>query len=635
MKHIVIGTAGHVDHGKTQLTLALTGVDTDRLAEEKARGITIELGFAPLKLADGSVVSIVDVPGHERFVKTMISGASGIDAALLVVDANEGVKPQTVEHLEVLQLLGVHSGILVLTKCDLVDEARLAQSIREVRQLVKGTTLEQAEHVAVSAVTGQGMVALRANRTALVAQVQARNERRPARLNVDRVFQREGFGNIATGTLTDGTFCVGDAVQLYPQGDVGTVRTLQNHGKSGKQVTAGIRTAMSLSGMDRSALQRGSILAQPGSMVVTDMLDVYIQITPSCPWKIRNASQVHVCHATREVVGKLRLLSADALSAAQSGYAQLKLSQPIAVRNGDRFLIRFFSPVLTVAGGIILDAQAVRRRRGFQPVLQRLKVLNGEDAIAAMLQRVTDRGVRGADEAQLRAHCNLSPEEYQQCISPAVENGALLRIRKGWLHARTALEERSQAVQTMLARYHAEFPLQPGMRLPELRTRAFPEQIAAADEILTWYETQGCFNIEQGYVSLPDFVPVFTQQHKIMQRKLLHFYRDAWLQPPSRGEVDHKFRARGEIYPQVLANMRLNGLLIALSGKYLVHHEAYAAALATFRAMFETQNTVTLAQFRTAAGISRKYAQLFLEHWDSVGICRRQGDARVLVINDP
>ena len=631
MKRIVIGTAGHIDHGKTKLTQALTGVDCDRLAEEKARGITIELGFAPLRLPDGTQASIVDVPGHEKFVKTMMAGASGIDLVLLVIAADEGVMPQTREHLDILRLLNVHHGILVVTKMDLVEESQLRGTESQIRSAVEGTFLENAPLVPVSAVTGQGIPELLSAIMAQLPAITQRSQSRPVRLPVDRVTQVEGFGRVATGTLTEGTLRVGDTLTVYPSGETASVRSLQNHQVDRQESLAGMRTAVSLTGLSKGALSRGDTLAEPDSMLVGEWLDVRLQIMEDSPYQIKNSSRLHLFHGTSEVVCQLRLLEQEKLLPGQQAYAQLKLSAPLAVRNGDRFVLRFFSPVLTVGGGVILDGCSKRRRRNHPEVLERLKKLDSPELPASLFQRIEDGGLVPQSTDFLRKTNNETPERITEAVDAFLGQEEVVELQPGRLVARSCLDSRWSPLASLLSQYHETYPLQPGMRAAELRSKGFPEGEVPVDQILSWYTAQGRMKWEKGYASLPDFVPVFTQQHKIMQRKLLHYYRDAWFQAPNQADVDAKFQARGEIYPQTLANMRLNGMLISLTPRYAVHFEAYKQALEIFCSLFDSQEQVTLAEFRTAAGISRKYAQMFLEHWDRQGYCRRVGDARILL----
>ncbi len=412
MKHIVLGTAGHIDHGKTLLTMVLTGIDTDRLKEEKSRGITIELGFAPMKLSDGNKISIVDVPGHERFVKTMMAGASGIDGVLLVVAADDGPMPQTREHLDIIRLLHVQKGILVITKSDLVTEERLAEVKASLRELTKGSCLENAPVCEVSALTGSGIEQLKEEIEILVSQLKEREGNKPARLQADRAFPVSGFGTVVTGTLTEGTLHVGDSIEIYPQQELCQVRSLQNHNKNEELAFAGSRTAMSFSALKKDLQLKGSSIAEPDSMIVTNFIDVFLQITPDCKYQIKNSSQLHFFHGTEEVIAKLRLLDSDKLMAGQSGYAQLKLSKEIAVRLDDPFILRFFSPVITIGGGCILSCQGKRLRRHYRPVLDKLERLNSADAAEKLEIRIEEKGILPS-KRQLRffAHRPINPKK--------------------------------------------------------------------------------------------------------------------------------------------------------------------------------------------------------------------------------
>lgn len=634
MKRFVLGTAGHIDHGKTLLTKALTGVDTDRLAEEKARGITIELGFAPLHLSDGTEVSLVDVPGHEKFVRTMMSGVSGVDGILLVVAADDGVMPQTQEHFDILRLLDLQRGIVVLTKTDLADEAQVESVRTQICNLVQGSFLEQAPVCPVSAVTGEGMDALRREIERMVESAGERNEKRPFRMPIDRTFPVGGFGTVATGTLTEGTVRLGDAVQIYPSPETGTIRSLQTHGKNEQEIRAGMRGAMSFSGLSKDAAERGCVAAEPDSLAVTDMLTARIEILADCPYIIRNASQLHLFHGTEEVVCKLRLLDADALRAGQSGFAQLKLARPIPVRWEDRFLLRFFSPVLTVGGGTILSFSDSRLRRNDLKVLERMARLSDEKPAVRLAQRIADAGLRAAEREKLRRLSNFSPEEYGFAEAQLLQSGDVLDFLPGKLVSGSAVTQRREQAESLLSSFHETYPLQAGMRLAEWRSRLFPETDAPAEELLHFWQAQGSIKTENGFVALADFTPVFTQEHKIMQRKLLHYYREAWFFTPDLQTVKAKFERFGTLFEQVLANMRISGMLIPLTPRFWVHHEAYQDALRIFSELGVGGKPVTLAEFRTAADISRKYSQLFLEYWDRHGVTRRVGDSHVLVKQD-
>ena len=359
MKHVVIGTAGHVDHGKTALVRALTGVDTDRLAEEKRRGLTIELGFARLDFPDGSCAGVVDVPGHEKFIKTMLAGAGGIDLAMLVVAADEGFMPQTVEHLNILSLLGVRRGVVVLTKCDLADADWLAMARADLAARVKGTFLENAPVVETSAATGQGIEDLRETLHALVRQTREKSARVPFRLPIDRVFSVDGFGTVVTGTLIEGALHVGGEAELLPSGTRSRVRNLQVHGENTAIAVAGQRVAVNLAGIKKTDVIRGDTLAEPDSVRVSRLLDVRLSCLRDSERTVENGSRVHFCHGTAARLAKVVLLDRDALAPGESAYAQLRFTEDVAAKCGARFVIRFYSPLETIGGGIILKGKVL------------------------------------------------------------------------------------------------------------------------------------------------------------------------------------------------------------------------------------------------------------------------------------
>ena len=630
MKRAVLGTAGHIDHGKTLLTKALTGVDTDRLAEEKARGITIELGFAPLKLKDGTVVSIVDVPGHERFVRTMMAGAAGIDCVLLTVAADDGVMPQTREHLDIIRLLQVQTGLPVITKCDLADEARLNEVEEQIRELVRGTCLEGRPICRVSAMTGEGIEELKERIFSMVEGIRERSGERPARMEVDRVFPVEGFGTVATGTLTEGTLVPGREIELYPERIPGIVRSLQQHGRNEEKAEAGTRTAVSFSRLAKGYPLRGQTLAEPGSLAVTDVLTVQISVTDSCPWTIRNSSQMHFFHGTEETVCRLRLLDADRLRAGETGYAQLQMPRPVAVRLGDRFLLRFFSPVLTVAGGTVLAFSDRRLRRNRPEVTERLTRLASPELTERLDQLITDAGLEGTAAEGLRLLTGCAPEEFRRAEQALTDAGLLVKLPDGCLISADVEKRALEAGLAVLDRYHEDYPLMRGMPQNRWRQEAAPGMGTVPEALARLWAERGLIRWEQGLAARTGFEPVFTQEHKIMRRKILHYYREAWMKAPDRKETDEKFAVRGPLYPQMMRHLLADGSLVSLSPRYAVHREAYEEALELFRRLCRERGGVTLGEFRTAAGISRKYSQLFLEYWDRTGLSRRTGDAHVL-----
>ncbi len=375
MNNSIIGTAGHVDHGKTCLIRALTGIETDRLREEKKRGITIELGFAYLDLPDGGRAGIIDVPGHEKFVRNMLAGAGGIDLALLIVAADEGVMPQTVEHLGILSLLEIKHGILVMTKIDTVDDDWRQLVAEDIRSQAQGTFLEQAPLIEVSSYTGEGIEQLRQEIFCQLAQLKGKRGDIPFRIPVDRVFSMEGFGTVITGTMIEGKLKEGDEVTLYPGEKPGKVRNIQVHSQSVDTAYAGQRVAVNFSNLKKSDIQRGDVVAPPGTMHPTMMADVRLNILKEAKRAVKNTSRLHFYHGSREILCKAVLLEGDVLEPGQSGYAQLRLEETAALKAGDHFVVRFYSPLETVGGGVIVDPSPFKRKRGDQNALEELKIL--------------------------------------------------------------------------------------------------------------------------------------------------------------------------------------------------------------------------------------------------------------------
>ena len=426
MKHVIIGTAGHVDHGKTLLVKALTGIDTDRLVEEKKRGITIELGFAHLDFDDGTQAGIVDVPGHEKFIKNMLAGAGGIDLAMLVVAADEGFMPQTVEHLGILQLLGIREGVVVITKTDMVDGEWVEMVKEDVKEQVRGTFLEGKPIYPVSAYTGEGIRELREALKALVAQVQEKSLRTPFRLPIDRVFSVDGFGTVVTGTLIEGAVTVGDDAAIMPDGLECRVRNLQVHGSDVKTAYAGQRVAMNLAGVKKTDITRGDTIAKPGSMRVSLMLDVRLQNLKNSQRTIVNGSQVHLYHGSAVRLAKVVLLERDALQPGESAYAQLRMTEEIATRQGDRFVIRFYSPLETIGGGVILDDHPYRHKRNDAQVLRMLAVKESGSDDDKLVQAVAEYGTELVPLKKLADRLSMDASELEASLEDLCGSGKLI-----------------------------------------------------------------------------------------------------------------------------------------------------------------------------------------------------------------
>lgn len=632
MKHVIIGTAGHVDHGKTLLIKALTGIDTDRLAEEKKRGITIELGFAHLDWPDGTQAGIVDVPGHERFIKNMLSGAGGIDLAMLVVAADEGFMPQTVEHLNILTLLGIRDGLIVITKKDMVDEEWLEMVQEEVHERAKGSFLEGKPILTVSAYTGEGIPELKQALYALVHAAAEKSVRVPFRLPVDRVFSVDGFGTVVTGTLIEGCMNEGDAAELVPSGTETRIRNLQVHGKTVHTAYAGQRVAVNLAGLKKTDVRRGDAVARPGSVRVSRMLDVKLQNLRDSGRVITNDMQVHLYHGAAVVLAKVVLLDRDALEPGESGYAQLRMAEPVATKNGDRFVIRFYSPLETIGGGVILDDAPTRHKRNVPAVLEALKIKESGTAGDRVAQVLTEFKATLPTAQLLGAKLGLDAGPLAAELADLLAAGRAVEPLPGRFIAAAALDEVAASCKTLLSGYHAKNPLHAGMKAAELRQKLFrATDQAVADALLAALCREGVIRRAGERYALAEFEVRYTKRQSAIREKLLQYYAGAGIEPATVEEVAATFpqNERADL-KQVLDSMLSGGELVMLSPQICYGSAAYARACAAAQAHFAENETLTLAQMRDLLDTSRKYALAVLEYFDKTGITKKEGDFRRL-----
>lgn len=629
MKHVIIGTAGHVDHGKTALVRALTGVDTDRLAEEKRRGLTIEPGFARLSFADGSFASVVDVPGHEKFIKNMLAGAGGIDLAMLVIAADEGFMPQTAEHLAILSLLGVRGGLVVLTKCDRVTPDWLAMVRAEAAVRVEGTFLENAPVLEVSAVTGEGIDALREALFALVQRTQEKNAHIPFRMPIDRVFSMDGFGTVATGTLIEGALHRLDEVELLPGGLHTHIRNLQVHGENVETACAGERVAVNLAGVKRTELARGCTLVRPGSVRLTRMLDVRLRCLRESRRTIVNGSRVHFYHGTAVQLAKVTLLGREELTPGESGYAQLRFTEDVAVKYGDRFVVRFYSPLETIGGGVVLDEAPARHKRNDPAVLEALAVREhgGNTRVLAELSALD---ARLPTAAELATRLGMDERTLAHELSVLCVRGEAMEVLPGRFLAAAALDALWARCEALLTAYHAKNPLQTGMRTAELRQKllraAEPEY---GNALLVRLEEEGKVRRAGGCTALADFHIHYTKRQSALRAELLAFYRGMGLRPERTERVLLRFDAKDRAEAaRVLESLLSGGELLVLAPGRCWARETYQTVYDVVRAHFSTHETITLAALRDALGTSRDDALLALEYFDRNGLTRREGDVR-------
>lgn len=632
MKHVIIGTAGHVDHGKTLLVKALTGIDTDRLVEEKKRGITIELGFAHLDFDDGTQAGIVDVPGHEKFIKNMLAGAGGIDLAMLVVAADEGFMPQTVEHLGILSLLGIQDGLVVITKCDMADPEWVEMVKEDVRTHVEGTFLEGKPVFTVSAYTGQGIPELRQALKELVQKAAEKNMRTPFRLPIDRVFSVDGFGTVVTGTLIEGSVSNGDMAEILPGGVQARVRNLQVHDRDVETAYAGQRVAINLAGVKKADLGRGDVIARPGSVRTSLMLDARLQNLKNSQRIILSGSQVHLYHGSAVRLCKVVLLDRDALQPGESCYAQLRLTEEIAAKRGDRFVIRFYSPLETIGGGVVLDDLPRRHKRGDQAVLEALAIRESGSGNDQLVQLVAEHGHSLPTLEKLAAPQNLDREELGRSLEELTSAGKVLQPLPGRYLAASVFDAIWDSCRGLLEQYHRQNPLHAGMKVAELRQKLLKNtDQAVADAILAALAREGKIKAVADRYALADFAVHLTKRQNAIREKLLQTYRKAGLEVPGLDEVIASFppAEQGDCR-QVVESLVSGGGLVMLTPQLCLHSQVYAQVCDKTRDFMAEHQELTLAEFRDLLGTSRKYALAVLEYYDKNKILKKDGDVRRL-----
>ncbi len=625
-RYHIIGTAGHVDHGKTVLINKLTGINTDRLKEEQERGISIDLGFAPFKLADGSMAGVVDVPGHEKFIHNMLSGIGGIDLVLLVVDVNEGVMQQTREHLQILQLLQIPRGILVLTKCDLAEEDWIDIVEEEVRETLAGTFLEKAPCCRVSALQGLGLDELRQTIQEILKELPPRDEDGPTRLPIDRHFTISGFGTVVTGTLLSGKIKVGDTVEVMPPGETVRVREVQVHGEKAEVARAGQRVALNLAGLERSNLTRGAVVATPGFFTMTERFDARLNLLKEAPRPLKFRDPVHLHMGTAKVTARVALLDRDEMQQGESVLAQFHLDSPLVAHRQDRFIVRSYSPMATIGGGQIIDPTPVKHKRFRDGVMYALKELeSGEGSF--IVQKLAELGCVKLKE--LEQASGLGREKITALLESLTEASQVTRIGDQWVTMETA-RAWQRTLLDAVDNYHRDNALQPGIPHATLKS-ALPAKVApkAFEQLL-----RGLFDeeklVQRGeWVARIDFTPQPTEEQEKLLQKLEKVYLDAGVEAKGRVDMLALAGVPDTQVESLLAFLFANGVLIRLNDDSFLHKAAYQKALTSLVNHFRSKETLTLGDFRDLIGSARKQTQAILELFDSLKYTMRKGDERV------
>jgi selenocysteine-specific elongation factor len=630
MKHVVVGTAGHIDHGKTSLVKALTGTDTDRLPEEKARGITIDLGFAFLEEPDGLTIEIVDVPGHERFIKNMLAGVGGIDVAMLVIAADEGVMPQTREHLGICSLLHIRSGLVVLTKTDLVEPDWLELVRDDVAGLVRRTFLDGCPVLTVSAKTGEGIPELRTALRALAAGVTPRGTDHLPRLPIDRVFTIKGFGTVVTGTLMAGRLRVDDRVEVFPAGVQAKVRGLQAHGRTVEQSAAGQRTAVNLQGVERVAVERGNVLGLAGTLVPSELVDGTLELLADAPRPLKTRDRVRVHAGTSEIMARVLLLDRQELAPGESTFARLRLEGPLVALPGDRFVIRSYSPMVTIGGGTLLDIAPPRFKRKAPALIAHLTLLREDSPEAVVEEHVRHAGGVGVRVAPLSGRVPFGPERLRALLDTLQTSGRVVAIDRDWFVHPESLARLRELTLGALTQFHSTAPLRPGMSREELRGRA-----GAADErvfahLLAALEAEVLVRIDRDKVRLASHeVRLSPEQQKAADR-LEQEYLSAEAAPPSPEEALARAGQSGDEEHELFQVLIEARKLVRVKESLYFHARALEAIQDKLVAMLRERKEIGPGDIKDLLGISRKYAIPLLEFFDARRVTARVGERRVL-----
>ena len=635
----VVGTAGHVDHGKSTLVQALTGIDPDRLKEEKSRGMTIDLGFAwfDLALSPGQAaepIGVVDVPGHIDFIKNMLAGVGGIDAALLVIAADEGVMPQTREHLDILDLLAVPSAVVALTKIDMVDDDEWLDLVElDIGELLQTTRFADAPIVRVSPMTGQGMDDLRAALAQALAELPPRRNRERPRLPVDRVFSLSGFGTIVTGTLSDGRLEVGDDVEILPEGTAARVRGLQTHKHQVTRGEPGSRLAINLSGVSTDEVHRGEVVARSGTLHPTRMIDVTFRLLPDAVKPLRHNIAVSLFTGASETPARVRLLGKERLEPGEEGWLQLRLERPVVVAPGDRYILRQPSPSETLGGGAVLDAHPRRRWRRFDDaVLKRLRVLSAGAPDDVVLDTVAGRPY--LDASEVVATSALDVDIARAALDDLLRGGAIVALPASPAPLLVSATQRDDAygrLQEILSEYHGQYLLRSGMPKGELRTtlqeRMSGRLDAKAFNALVESAQEGnVIDVSGETVRLPGFVVELSAEQQERVQRVLDALAAASVTAPSQADVLRQLGGDEELFQMLLEQ----GRIVRIGDGIVYRAEDFDNFAQAVRNHILTNESITLAETRDMFGTSRRYAQAILEELDGRGVTRRVGDARVL-----
>jgi len=633
LKQIILGTAGHIDHGKTSLIKAVTGTDTDRLKEEKERGITIELGFAALDLPSGQHLGIVDVPGHEKFIKNMVAGATGIDIVVMVIAADEGVMPQTREHMEICTLLGVRHGMVAVTKIDMVDEEWLELALEDIRDFVRGTFLEEAPIAPVSSETKQGIPEFIKALDALAANIPERPPTDLFRLPIDRVFTMKGFGTVITGTLIAGRVQVGDTIRIYPSEITSKVRGIQIHNQSANEATAGMRTAINFQGLEKAAINRGEVLSKQGTLLASYMVDVSLRYLASNKKPLKNRTRVRFHTGTSEVLGNVILLDRDELPPGDDTVVQLRLDAPVSLVKDDRFVIRSYSPIYTIGGGQVLNPIPIKHKRLKPETVEALKELGDQEPEVIIAFHTEASGYKGVSFSHLKIMSNLADKQLGNALQGLLSKKILIQVDKEnriYIH-HSGFEKLKNDTRGRLADFHSANPLKTGMSKEELKTK-FPPYLTAKlfNLTLTQMIKENEIVQEENTVRLASHAVSLGGKQADIKDKILDTYQKSGLQPPYFKELTKSLDADAKRARDVLMHLVDEGSIVKVKEDLYFHVKAISDLKNKLVGFLEARGEITTPQFKEMTAVSRKYVIPLAEYFDSKNVTLRVGDVRKL-----
>ncbi|MDO5062768.1 MAG: selenocysteine-specific translation elongation factor [Peptostreptococcaceae bacterium] len=623
MKHIIIGTAGHIDHGKTTLIKSLTGINTDRLKEEQKRGISIDLGFSHFDLSDSERIGIIDVPGHEKFLKNMLAGVAGMDFVMLIVSADEGVMPQTREHLDILQLIGLRKGMVVITKIDNVEEDFLPLVEEDIKDSIKGTFLENAPCVLVDSISKRGIPELIETIRRMSDEIEGRNETAPARMYIDRIFSVKGFGNVVTGTLIEGTIKIEDELMLYPDEQRVKVRGIQVHSEKADKAYAGQRVAINLAGIDKDKIERGDTLAEGGTMTPTMMLDCKIRVLETATKDIEHWDRIRMYHGAREILGRIVPLEGKIIPRGHEGYAQIRLEEKFACKAGDKIILRSYSPMETIGGGTVLDANSKKHSSADEQLVETFKIKEAgdpKDIVATHLLHCKTF----VEPKEIIEKLSIAENTLKELTSELVADQKIIAIGNFFIH-KNVLSDLFDKSETLLGNYHKQNPLKKGMSREEFRSKMQLNLKPKDYDVFLEYLT-GEKNIlaNKTLIKQADFEITYTpEQQKIKDDILSRLKREALTPSLVKDYIDT---------PQKQAVM--DGLIeeeqvTKVSEELIYDKETVRMLEEEVRSILQEKKELQMADIRDKYELSRKFAIALLEYFDRVKITKRVGDKRI------